>query len=148
MSVSIADIKARIEALLGDIDGVETVLSETNREIAALPATEVLVRDGIRQSLDASRVRVTRNFDVFLYIEAITQLENDAVFINTMEDCFEWIDSIADFFEQRPRLERNDSGIVFDTGDIRDSGAIPVTYRGQGYAAFRLTIPVITLRGY
>lgn len=146
MTATIAEIKTRIEQLLGDIAAVKLILKEDSREITQLPAAEVLVRDATRQSLDSGRVRVTRNFDIFLYIEAITQLENDAVFIDAMENSLPWIDTLADYFILRPRLERGDSGIVFGTGDIRDSGAFPVTYRGKGYAAIRLTLPVIVLR--
>lgn len=146
MTVSIADIKTRIEMLLGDISGVKLVLKEDSRQITLLPAAEVLVRDGTRQTLDSGRVRVTRNFEIFLYIEKLAQLENDAVFIDALENSLSWIDTVADFFMQRPRLEREDSGIVYGTGDIRDSAALPVTYRGQAYAAIRWVLPVIIHR--
>lgn len=146
MSVSIADIKTRLEALLGDIDGIETVLNADECQIVTLPAVEVFAREGAWKPIASGYVQVTRNFDIFLYVAVITQLESDTVFIAAMDECFQWVDAVAAYFIQRPRLERGDSGIVFGTGDLKDSGAIPVNYRGQGYAAIRLTLPVITIR--
>lgn len=147
MSASITTIKARIEALLDDIPGI-TLITETTRLIPTLPAAEVVVRDATRQTIAARQVRVTRNFEIYLYVAQITQPENEAVLVDALEDCYTWVDTVADFFFQRPRLERNDSGIVFGTGEIQDSGALPAAYRGQAYAAVRWILPVIDHRNY
>lgn len=143
---SVADTKARIEAILSDIPGINLIMSESTRLITALPAAEVVVRGATRQTIDSDRARVTRQFEIYLYVSLIGQPDNDAVFVDALEDCYPWIDTIADYFMARPRLERNDSGIVFGMNDISDSGALPAPYRDKIYAAVRWTIPIIDYR--
>src|SRR5688500_4684983 len=114
MAVTKAQLRARIEAILDDIDGL-TVL--TGRELkfsaTSAPAVEVRRPAITRKRIAAGQYQITLRYPVWVIVVTVPDMMNYAD-LDTAYDAAElWEETISAVFEGKPRLERNDAGLAF-----------------------------------
>jgi hypothetical protein len=145
-----AEVKARIEVLADA--AVTTLLSGTEQRIArsTLPAIEVRVRGATRTHTTPQQERVRREYELWLFVAEVVKSDDPADVNAALEACYPYLNSIPDYFYQRPRLEDANgvNALVDDTEPMTDSGAATTPYKNSEYAAVRFTLPVLTTRPF
>src|SRR5687768_2871588 len=114
-----AELRARIEAILDDITGL-TLL--TGREAlvsrSTLPAFEVRRPTVTRHVHAARQILVTLRYPIWVLVQEMPDMSSDTDLDTALDACELWQETIAAALEAKPRLERNDTGLVFGMGDL------------------------------
>lgn len=143
---SIAQVKARLEAILADIPDL-TVLDGDERRVArmTLPAAMVRVRNATRDRASQTSGTVTRQYGILLLV---AEVKNDRE--EDVQDAYElvypWLVTIPDKIMKSPGLRFGaQAALVHGLGSIEDSGPITFPYKEQIYAGAGFTLPVTTV---
>lgn len=147
---TVNDIKERLKTLTDEVTGVGVLTGEEERLAAsAVPAALVRARRASHARSGRDRRRVTRNFDVFVFVSEVKNATSEDDKQAALDAAEPYTDTVADLFYARPRLETS-AGVALDgvisTGDMTDSGPTLTPYKSKTYAAIRFTLPVTYLR--
>lgn len=150
MAVPTTDqIKTRIETLADAVTSVallsgseELVARSTLPVIRAQPGPATNERHGPTGRME------TRTWYLWLLVAEIINPEQHDDVLPAAEACYPFLDSIPDYFKDRPQLQNaaKASPLVYGTGLMDDSGVVRTTYGGKTYTAVRFTLPVTTMR--
>ena len=140
MSATIAQVRARVLALAAAYPGMGTDIS-MGASITSLPAYTCVAGVAVWRKLSTQRYLVDRNYELWVYVDKLTDSNREDLTRAQIDDCDPWIVGLASYYSARPRLELNDAGIVHDVQDISDSGPAQTPLRNQIYSGFRLIIP-------
>lgn len=152
-NVKVTDIKTRVRALCvafrnASNNPLGTDISD-GAVIATYPAYMVemfeAARDGTR-----GRRKVGRQCVITVYVTEVADMTNDTEVETAKDSCYAWIDDLADFFSERPRLELDDGAPlpgVDSIGEVADTGAaVFPPKKGKPHGAFAVSFPVVYAR--
>lgn len=149
MAVATTDqIKARIEALA---DAVVTTLLTGNETVIAremLPAVEVRPGPATNERHGPMSRMETRTWQLWLFVAEIINPEQYTDLLPATEACHPFLDSLPDYFMDRPRLEdaNRANPLVYGTSLMDDSGPVRTPFKTKTYTAVRFTFQVTTMR--
>lgn len=147
--VTTDQVKARIEAIADAIPSI-TLLTGSEQSIAesSLPALEVRPGPATNERHGATGRLETRTWQLWLFVSEIINPEQYTDLLPATEACHPYLDSIPDYFKDRPQLQDANlaNPLVYGTGLMEDSGPVRTPYKGKTYTAVRFTFSVTTMR--
>lgn len=152
-NVTVRDVFTRLRLLLVAFRNASGTALGTDisdgAAIAAYPAYMVEAGEATRQGTKDRRL-VARAYTITVYVEEIPRIEDDAAVEAAKTRCYDWIDDLADYLSEHPRLETDtlpSLGGLVGIGEVSDSGAaVFPPKKGKPHAAFSVQVPVITAR--
>lgn len=141
-------LRERIEAILADIDGITSVITDIDCPLsdASLPAVLVTVGPATRAQTNRDKLLVTRTFQIGLLVRRVCD-DSSSEQRAAVEAAEAIIDVIPDHFAtQSRRLALNDRGLAWDLGQMADDGIELRPWLDETYSAVTYRLPVLTER--
>lgn len=148
-TATVADTKTRIETLADA--AITTLLTGSEERIArsTLPAIEARPGADSAQSNGAMGTLVTREWELWLFVSEIVRPDSYDDVTRALEACYPYLDSVPDYFKDRPQLQDANKAdpLVFGTTRLTSSGAVTTPYKdSKTYSAVRFSFNVTVMR--